>query len=123
MFEDAELISCYSRQDAIDDGLLISLSDLTKDPQILGTYKYPICLTDSVFGEIREDLDRNKHKELNGILWDIVSMSHLCVLKRISESIALFAVRLNDRDIVLKIQCHASDDFSPCITIMGKDED
>ena len=123
MFEDMELISCYSRNDAMEDGILIPLTDLTNDAQILKTYRYPICLTSFVYEHIRTDLDRNPHKDMQGILWDIIWMSQKSIFKKIDDSTALFKLLLNDREIILKIQCHPSDDMSPCLTIMGEKED
>lgn len=123
MFEDTPIIACYSRQDAIDDGNLVPLSDLTDDAQILKIYRYPICLTSLVYGWIESDLRRNPHKDLNGILWDILWMSQKNIVRRLDESTVLFKLLLNDKTLTLKIQCHPSDDMTPCLTIMGERED
>ncbi len=123
MFEDAPIIARYSRQDAIEDGNLVPLPDITDDAQILRIYRFPICLTSHIFALIESDLRRNPHKDLNGILWDILWMSQKNIVRRIDDSTVLFKLLLNDTTATLKIQCHPSDDMTPCLTIMGELED
>src|SRR5215207_3343934 len=52
MFEDADLISSYTRAQAIADGTLIDLTDATdRDGRKLSPFKWPVAMTAAAFGE------------------------------------------------------------------------
>ena len=51
MFEDANLISVYTRAQAIEDGTLINLTDATdRDGRRLSPFKWPVAMTATAFG-------------------------------------------------------------------------
>src|SRR5271154_3663595 len=52
MFEDWEVISAYSRAQAIADGTLIDLTDAKdRDGRRLSPFKWPVVMTATAFGE------------------------------------------------------------------------
>ena len=130
-----EVISRYTRAQAIEDGVLVDVTETARQAGI----KYPVALTASVYDEyvvvpkalkgIQDEVGR-----LFDILWmyawaarigeisghqGIFSVSFLMYeTKSISEQ-----ARSRQEIITLKAVCGPNDDDSPCITIMKPDED
>lgn len=134
------IIYSYSRAQAIEDGVLVDVSETAKEA---GT-KYPTALTASVWAEYVEVPEELKgHQDLKGRLWDILWMFACAVRSgRIQGDKGLFKVivakpdegdwRSNEtamngnrgqRLVTLKAVCGPSDDTTPCITIMRPEED
>ena len=59
-----ELISSYTRQQAIDDGVLV---DLSENSVIKQHWKYPLACTDGVWATIQKACESKFH-DLDGIL-------------------------------------------------------
>lgn len=71
--DNAEVISVYTRQQAIDDGVLVDISDneLAKN----AGFKVPVCITRTVYNlcEVPEEL--KGLQDFNGRLWDILFLA------------------------------------------------
>src|SRR5258708_7180559 len=88
MVEDADLISVYTRAQAIADGTLIDLTDATdRDGRRLSPFKWPVAMTAAAFGEAiavggkwRPDADGNETlvlpgcQDFAGRVWDVLWM-------------------------------------------------
>ena len=130
-----EVISRYTRAQAIEDGVLIDVTETACQAGI----KYPAALTTAVYDEYVV-----VPKALKGIqdeagrLFDILWMYAWAVrIGEISGNQGLFTVsflmyetksiseqaRVRQETITLKAVCGPNDDGSPCITIMRPDED
>ena len=129
-----EVISRYTRAQAIEDGVLIDVTETARQAGI----KYPVALTTAVYDEYV-----HVPKALKGIqdeagrLFDILWMYAWAVrIGEVSGNQGNFTVsflmyetksiseqaRARQETITLKAVCGPDDDGSPCITIMP-DED
>jgi len=73
MFKNAEVIYSYTREQAIEDGVLVDISDseLTKN----AGFKVPVCLTSNVHAlcEVPKGLEGGQ--DYKGRLWDVLWMA------------------------------------------------
>jgi hypothetical protein len=129
---DAEVISTYSRAQAIEDGVLVDLcqaGDFAKSVKEAG-FKFPIACTTEVFAECI-GLTKAAEKagnDINGRLWDVLWMLK-CAIRRAKNTDRIeFVVRIV-RDRVrptpteLVAVCGPGDNAEPVITIMFPGQD
>ena len=144
-FDNAEVISRYSRAQAIEDGVLVDVTNATdKDGGRLNPFKFPVALTRAAYeetvatgGEWRPAADGSEDEELQlpgcqdagGRLWDVL---HLCVCagKRAGRSdrahfqVSVLVDGVRKRKTVrLWSLCGPGDQGEPVITIMLEGED
>ena len=126
-WDDAEVISVYTRAQALEDGVLVDVSEMAKEAGI----KFPVALTATVYGKYVEVPDGVIGQDEAGRLWDILWMFR-CAAASFDGDTLLFKLhvrnhnreRLDSRDLVrLKAQCGPGDDGEPVLTIMLPDED
>jgi len=72
-FSDAEIISTYSREQAVADGLLVDVSE-SSECQQLG-FLCPVALTQSVWGQFVEVPKGVIGQDLAGRLWDLLNVA------------------------------------------------
>ena len=71
-FSTDDLISVYTRQDAINDGVLVDLMQGELANVVRQHYKYPIVCTASVWGIIEAAVNNPKHcNDYAGVLHDM----------------------------------------------------
>ena len=126
IFADCEIISTYTRADAIRDGVLVDITANYPDSHQL--YKYPIACTASVWSIIEASVACKKHcNDLSGVIWDLLWMSQKGIVKKIDESQHIFRVKIigsgPKRYYDFKIVCHGGDQAEPVLTIMLPNED
>jgi len=119
-WEDAEVISTYTRAQAIEDGVLVDLSKLS--PNDTRLYKHNVACTSAVWALVEKAA--KKGQSLWVTVWDICLMS-IHPVKELDESTRLFKVSipLGGKTYLLKIVCSGGDNGEPVITIMFPDED
>ena len=126
-WDDAEVIYNYSRAQAVEDGVLVDVSEMAKEAGI----KFPVALTAAVFKKYVEVPDGATAQDEAGRLWDILWMFR-CAATKFSGDTLLFQLyvrnhnreQLDRRDLVtLKAVCGPGDTPEPVITIMLPDED
>jgi hypothetical protein len=121
------VIHSYSRKEAIDDGVLIDVTDTARE----AGFQIPVAVTSSVWSDCVTVPDGVVGQDERGRLWDVLTMLFFAVRNlRNSGSIIRYQlhVRNDNRDaepplVELKAICGPGDDESPCITIMFPDED
>jgi hypothetical protein len=125
-WDDAEVISVYTRAQALEDGL-VDVSEMAKEAGI----KFPVALTAAVYGQYVEVPEGITGQDERGRLWDILWMFR-CAAAKFDGSTLLFKLyvrnhtreRLGSRDLVtLKAVCGRGDTPDPVITIMLPEED
>jgi hypothetical protein len=126
LFEGAEVISSYSRAQAIDDGVLVDLSAVA--PEVCGQhFKVPVACTAEVWGIIdRAVKNRKRCNDLNGVVHDMLWMSK--VMKRdVDPTTRIFRVKITGagrRSVYdFKMVCGPGDNAEPVMTIMLPEED
>jgi hypothetical protein len=135
VFEDADVVHTYTRAQALEDGVLVDVSETAREAGI----KYPVALTAEVFARYVEVPEGVTCQDVMGRLWDILWMfrNHangtLRPLNRWNEGpaeVILFALRVQNRPypaspklVTLKAHCGPGDNLEPVITIMLPDQD
>ena len=130
----------YTRKQAIEDGVLVDVSETAKEAGI----KFPTALTQAVYEQyVVVSPELKGEQDESGRLWDILWMFSCAVRSgRIDGeqgSFELIVVKLDRNDwqsnenpfegdrerrlVKLKAVCGPSDDGTPCVTIMRPDED
>jgi hypothetical protein len=126
-WDDAEVISSYSRAQAIEDGVLVDVSTVAKEAGI----KFPVAMTATVWGQYVEVPEGVTCQDESGRLWDIVWMFR-CAAAKFDGDTLLFKLyvrnhnrgRLTRQDLVtLKAICGPGDNGEPVVTIMTPEED
>jgi hypothetical protein len=114
-----ETVYSYSRQQAIDDGVLIDLSVLEITKQ---HWNVQLCCTDSVWGII-EDAVTNHGKDLIGILHDIYTVAKFNIKAATSQDRVYFraTVGVAAHDFVLAYG--PGDTAAPVLTLMLPSDD
>jgi hypothetical protein len=140
---DADIISSYSRAQAIEDGVLVDLTDpsFTFRPnlQILKEVgiKYPVAMTIAAFSRTVQALDEPLPpcQDLSGRLWDVLYMFKLAAKRggellyfkvSVRNWVRIKGKRINracQETITLKAVCGPGDTPEPVITIMLPEED
>jgi len=126
-WDDAEIISTYTRAQAVEDGVLVDVSEVAAETGI----KFPVALTRAVWASHVEVPEGVVAQDESGRLWDILWMLG-CQIRRSQGETLHFQLyvrnhnreRLTRRDLVtLKAVCGPGDDAEPVITVMLPDED
>lgn len=126
-FAGFEIVYAYTRQQAIEDGVLVDLS--SGFPNETRMFKWNVCCTSAVW-EIIERAAEADGTEIAVYVWDVCYMACQTVrIVRLSSGEVFFKVCLPLQDSgkhrKLKIVCGpiSYDDPTPCLTIMLPDED
>lgn len=124
-----DVIYSYSRAQAIEDGVLIDVSETAREAGI----KFPVALTSAVWDEYVEvPFGLRGHQDPKGRLWDIIFMFRMSVKNNGEQNPLRFCLyvrnthreTLDNRDkIELKAHCGPGDTAEPVITIMLPHED
>lgn len=122
----------YTRADAIDDGVLVDVSTMSKEAGI----KYPVCMSiDSYTQYVACEENTGDGQSVDGRLWDVLYMMRVAmqggpnVVRVIDKSTLIFQLYVvnqakGEQELVeLKGMCHPGDEGEPVITIMMPNED
>jgi hypothetical protein len=120
MFTENDIISVYTRQDAIEDGILTDLTALF--PEEAKLYRFPVACTESVWLMIETAVDK-KQGDLKGIVWNLLYMSQKGIVKKLSESTMLFQLRIGRKNHTLKVTVGGGDNLEPVVTILMEGEE
>jgi hypothetical protein len=87
LFTNADLIHVYSREDALNDGNLVDVSEMARE----AGFKYKTALTHNAFADCVEWTDEdNKRKgtcqDVPGRLWDVLYMARVAVQRMSGHS-------------------------------------
>ena len=88
-----KVISTYTRQDAIKDGVLINISN-TSEVYDAG-FKIPVCLSSHLFDKIN-NLEK-EGQDFNGRLWDVCYMASLAYRRNKKELVEFKVKFAEDR--------------------------
>lgn len=121
-----EIIYAYSRKQAIEDGVLIDISEIASE----AGFKFPVAVTDTVYHQyIIPPSELEGLQDVQGRLWDmLVMLNHTVRNAKAQDSIIYFSVRFlmklkKYEDVQLKAVCGPGDDGEAVITIMFPQED
>ena len=122
-----EIISLYTRDQAIEDGFLVDVSDLARE----AGFKWPVAVTRRVWDEIVTPAphDAQQGQSEKGRLWDVLCMARLAAKanKNDRDSVLFQVIVLceqKQKRVTLKlVLSFESPEGEPCLTIMLPDED
>ena len=119
-----ELVYSYTRKQAIEDGVLIDVTDIAKEAGI----KFPVAMTDTVWsGYIQPPGPVASYQDCEGRLWDVLNCLRFAASKTSGDTVTfLVAFRMDEqvqKDVMLKAICGPGDTTEPVITLMLPGED
>ncbi|HQJ90278.1 MAG TPA: hypothetical protein PLB70_06665 [Paludibacteraceae bacterium] len=118
------LIFRYSRADALNDGVLVDVSEAAREVGI----RYPVAVTAKVFHEYLVPSEKMEGfgQSLSGRLHDLLWMFRCKALKTSSDLLYFEVLFLMPdgkiEQVKLKAICDGCDDGAPVITILMVDE-
>jgi hypothetical protein len=121
-----ECIYSYTRKQAIDDGVLIDVSNLASEVGI----RFPVAVTSALYsGHITpsEDLEQCG-QSVSGRLWDVLIMLRFLAANSNEATLRFDVFFLMEpgsepEPVKIKAMCHPGDNREPVITIMYPEED
>jgi uncharacterized protein DUF6573 len=127
LWDTAEIISTYTRGQALEDGVLVDVTDMAKEAGV----KYPVALTATVYHTYVEVPEGLVCQDLAGRLWDILCMFRTRAAGFGGDTLLFrLYVRNHNREwldcrdlVTLKAICGPGDSGEPVITIMLPEED
>ena len=126
MFDETDVIYCYTRADALRDGLLVDVSDFAHE----AGFAIPVAVTRAAYDSyiVPSNSLRSDGQSTEGRLWDMLRILWITA-KRNGGSTVLFSVLFimdsvaGPEPIELKAMCHPGDNHEPVVTIMLPSED
>lgn len=133
MFDDADIIFKYTRKQAIEDGVLVDVSEMAKE----AGFTYPAAVTRRVWDEVVTPPDGSRELGQSEVsrLWDVLWMLYCAIQCKFPQetyadgstelrySLYVLDADESHRLVTLKSLCHGGDNGEPVITIMFPDED
>jgi len=120
-----QVIHTYTRKQAIEDGVLVDVSETAKEAGI----NFPVALTSTVWGiyVVPSEKLEGCGQSVSGRLWDLLWMFRVNALKTNSSLLFYSCIFLNEdekrEEVKLKAICGPGDNGEPVITIMLPMED
>lgn len=120
---DDDLISVYTRADAIADGALVDVSATACETG----FRWPVAVTAGVWGLIANIPTAYSHEDVDVRLWDVLYLAAWAARRapgdtdRVQYRLTLHTDDATEAELVMQI-C-PGDDYEPVITIMLPTED
>ena len=115
-----DVIFSYTRKQAIEDGVLVDLSQLS--PVIRQHWKFPLACTDTVWAIIESALKKDGN-DLEGILHDVSTMAKHAIRGAKQGGLIFFKVIIAHQAHELKLHIGPGDTAEPVLTLMLQNED
>lgn len=119
-----ESIYQYTRQMAIDDGVLIDVSELAME----AGFKVPVAITDNLYNKWIEPDEYSKRvgQCTTGRIWDVLIHLHLACKSSKSDTVfinVVFSSKSGSTTVKMKSVIGPGDNGEPVITVMFPEED
>jgi hypothetical protein len=125
MFENFEVISTYSRAQAVEDGILIDVSTIAKEAGIL----FPVAITSALWHGyvVPSEYDvKTQGQSVEGRLWDTLYLFAIAVRGFRGNQLQYrvgYVVNGQLKTITIKSLVGPGDHMEPVITLMLPNED
>lgn len=132
LFTAADIISTYTRAQAIEDGVLVDVSSVARE----AGFRYPVALTRAAWEEFvawsnEDSVRKGWPQDEAGRLWDVISMARLASKTGDNSDQRLYPVYRVPRAgkvrkavrAELKLHCGPGDHGEPVITLLLPHED
>lgn len=125
--KEEEIISVYTRDQAIEDGFLVDVSDVARE----AGFKWPVAVTRRVWDEIvtPDPVVLQQGQSEQGRLWDMLWTARLATKANKAERDSIFfqvsvLSARRQTTVTLKLALSfESPEGGPCLTILMPDED
>jgi hypothetical protein len=122
LFDDADVIHAYSREQALADGVLVDVTSTARE----AGFKVPVALTSAVYARlVPSERDASLGQSFEGRLWDVLMV--LRYYAGADTDTVTFHVIIAEgeesHEIVLKAHIGPGDNGEPVVTIMFEYED
>jgi hypothetical protein len=119
-----ELVYCYTRAQAFEDGVLVDVTDLARE----AGFRYPVAVTRAVWCECVEVNCDDVGQDEAGRLWDILNVLRYRSRAASDEQVVFFDLLIAHGgnlpvQVRLKAHCGPGDNLEPVITVMMPHED
>lgn len=126
IWKDAEVISVYTRAQAIEDGVLVDLSDLARE----AGFKFPLAVTQGVWAVLNPTKELEAAgQDMKGRAWDMLTILRHAIRGALRTDEVRFApLFLREpgqrvEPVEMWAKCGPGDDAEPVITVMFNGED
>jgi hypothetical protein len=125
LFTSEDIIDVYTRSQAIEDGVLVDVSETAREAGI----KFPVAVTRAVWDDIVEpdEIATSHGESSSGRLWDVLWMLRVAIKQGMDgDTVRYYMLATKEgrkRKVELKAVCGPGDTMEPVITIMLPDED
>lgn len=125
LFSDADVIHTYTREDALEDGVLIDVTEMAKE----ANFVIPVAITQALHARLQpNEIEKGFGQSYEGRLWDVLYMASLAATKaKDGQNHAHFKFLLAEgnneektlakNEIELLMVIGPGDNFEPVITI------
>jgi len=125
--EEFEVLSVYTWKQAIEDGVLVDISQVAPDLVASAGIAFHVAMTSEVWGQCVQVPEGVVGQDWKGRLWDILYLFR-CAAKRTRGDTLFFPVNVRNhttraQPVRLKAVCGPGDDAEPCVTLMAETED
>jgi hypothetical protein len=121
-FDDPDVtIVSYSRAQAIEDGVLVDVTEWASSREMMGGFRIPVAMTAAVWAEVQAPED--SYESTRGRANDVLLMASLAARRHIDHDHANFTVEVGGEIIALWIHIGPGDNGEPVATIMLQGED
>ena len=118
-----EVISAYTRRQAIEDGALVDVTETAKE----AGFRWPFAMTREVWELIENIPEAHSHEDVQGRLWDVLMVAKASIrAARGRQDILHFEVILHhDKGSRVKLKLHVGpgDSGEPVLTLMLPGQD
>jgi len=114
----------YTRKQAIEDGVLVDVSETAREAGII----FPMAITGTVWESyiVPSEKDRANGQSEKGRLWDVLWMFRNAAMQNAEDTMLFkvyFTLFCNQELVTLKAVCGPGDEGEPVLTIMLPEED
>jgi len=126
-FEDAPVIFQYTRAQALEDGVLVDLTEWARE----SGFKFPVACTAAVWNgyivpsEKTQALGQSEHGRAHDVLWMLFNAIRRCEKNQDQILFKVLFLQTPNRRLMVKLKsvCGPGDQGEPVITIMLPGED
>lgn len=125
IWADAELIHAYTRQQAIEDGILVSIDEWARE----AGFRYPVAVTSAVWQLLDPSPElKDEGQDAAGRAWDMLTILRHAIRGSSGDRVAFAPLFIRcaggkPESVPMWSSCGSGDERGPVITIMLAGED
>ncbi|MDP2646531.1 MAG: hypothetical protein Q8P24_16450 [Desulfobacterales bacterium] len=122
IFDDADVVYQYSRMQALEDGVLVDITDPAKE----AGFKFPVAVTQGVYGVLNDT--STPCQDFEGRVWDMLMVFRMHIRTCEGDTVnfaPLFASKgkAKPEPVSMWAKIGPGDDGAPVMTVMLEGED